>query len=462
MTRFAAALASATFVMALLAAGSCSRREESDRADLPAAPATPVESTGLAAATAQEASWGEAVNGLQCRLLPETQTVGVPEGAKDGDPEVFVTYELRNVGKTSLKFCPWYTPLEVVNGALNVIGPDGKPARPLLPDVTRYAPRPESFITIPAGGTHSHRAGVWYDLTQSGKYSISTSIIRKPAPEGEEITRFYYLGDIEKAKQNPDNVWTGTFKSNTVTVNVVQKEAVRWGEAVEGVSARLVADKAQWKAGEAPTLKADFRNNGTRASRLGLKESSWRLEVDGRWYAARESTAAGLLELGPGSEQKGVCVPLDDLGNWICVNNAEMRLLRFPQGKHTIRLRVETSANPDDERAPRVFLFSAPVEIEILPATAATRRVHVFVSGLVQGVGFRAFTAEHAEKRALTGWVKNLDDGRVEAVVEGPTDKVAQLLELLKRGPAAGHVDKLDVADEKPTGEFKSFDVRDE
>jgi acylphosphatase len=58
--------------------------------------------------------------------------------------------------------------------------------------------------------------------------------------------------------------------------------------------------------------------------------------------------------------------------------------------------------------------------------------------------------------------VKNLADGRVEAVVEGPADDVARLIELLKRGPDAAKVDKVDVTDEKPTGEFKDFEVRQE
>ncbi len=103
-------------------------------------------------------------------------------------------------------------------------------------------------------------------------------------------------------------------------------------------------------------------------------------------------------------------------------------------------------------------ILSEPLSAQ--PAAPAAQRVHVFVSGRVQGVGFRAFTADHAEKRGLTGWVKNLNDGRVEAVVEGPTAKVAELLVLLKRGPMAAKVDKVEVTDEKPTGEFKSFDVR--
>lgn len=88
------------------------------------------------------------------------------------------------------------------------------------------------------------------------------------------------------------------------------------------------------------------------------------------------------------------------------------------------------------------------------------RRVHVFVSGRVQGVGFRDFTQGEARKRGLTGWVRNLEDGRVEAVIEGPADKVAELLEEVKHGPPRARVDKVETTDETPTGEFKVFEVR--
>lgn len=63
------------------------------------------------------------------------------------------------------------------------------------------------------------------------------------------------------------------------------------------------------------------------------------------------------------------------------------------------------------------------------------RRVHVFVSGRVQGVGFRFFTETAARNLGLTGWVRNLSDGRVEAVIEGPSDKVAALLDQMRKGP---------------------------
>lgn len=94
----------------------------------------------------------------------------------------------------------------------------------------------------------------------------------------------------------------------------------------------------------------------------------------------------------------------------------------------------------------------------VMPKVAeGTRRVHLFISGRVQGVGFRAFTQRQAKGLGLTGWVRNLRDGRVEAIVEGPKDKVAQLIEKVNRGPRAARVEKVDVKDESPEGDFKDF-----
>jgi len=94
----------------------------------------------------------------------------------------------------------------------------------------------------------------------------------------------------------------------------------------------------------------------------------------------------------------------------------------------------------------------------VMPKVAeGTRRVHLFISGRVQGVGFRAFTQGQAKGLGLTGWVRNLRDGRVEAIVEGPGDKVAKLIEKVNRGPRAARVEKVDIKDEPPEGEFKDF-----
>lgn len=84
-------------------------------------------------------------------------------------------------------------------------------------------------------------------------------------------------------------------------------------------------------------------------------------------------------------------------------------------------------------------------------------RAHVYISGRVQGVFFRAATRNHAIQHNVTGWVRNLADGRVEAVFEGDKQGVDAIIEFCKRGPPAAHVQKLDVTWEDYTGEFVEF-----
>jgi acylphosphatase len=103
---------------------------------------------------------------------------------------------------------------------------------------------------------------------------------------------------------------------------------------------------------------------------------------------------------------------------------------------------------------------SAPAGAPASASAPAGRAVHAFVSGKVQGVGFRAWTVTEAKALKLTGWVKNLTDGRVEAVIEGPADAVATLLEKLKKGPDAASVTDVKSTDQAPTGEFKDFQQR--
>jgi acylphosphatase len=89
----------------------------------------------------------------------------------------------------------------------------------------------------------------------------------------------------------------------------------------------------------------------------------------------------------------------------------------------------------------------------------AEARAHVFVSGLVQGVFFRAETSRLARSRGLAGWVRNLPDGRVEAVLEGPGQAVASMLEWMRDGPRGAAVSSVEVSWEDPEGE-RSFRVR--
>ncbi len=87
------------------------------------------------------------------------------------------------------------------------------------------------------------------------------------------------------------------------------------------------------------------------------------------------------------------------------------------------------------------------------------KRVHAWISGRVQGVFYRAFTCEKARSLGLSGWVRNLPDGRVELVAEGPDEKVKALLQWCKQGPPAARVDHIKVVDEVATGEFPDFSV---
>lgn len=86
-------------------------------------------------------------------------------------------------------------------------------------------------------------------------------------------------------------------------------------------------------------------------------------------------------------------------------------------------------------------------------------RAHVFVSGRVQGVYYRASTRDAAGENGVDGWVKNLDDGRVEAVFEGPQDAVETMCEWCETGSTAATVDSVDVTMESPEG-LDGFEVR--
>jgi acylphosphatase len=82
--------------------------------------------------------------------------------------------------------------------------------------------------------------------------------------------------------------------------------------------------------------------------------------------------------------------------------------------------------------------------------TAKERIVRVTISGRVQGVGYRAWTQMAAQKRGVTGWVRNLADGRVEAAFSGSADAVAALCEDCRRGPASARVTNVEIAEAEP------------
>lgn len=86
-------------------------------------------------------------------------------------------------------------------------------------------------------------------------------------------------------------------------------------------------------------------------------------------------------------------------------------------------------------------------------------RAHVFVEGTVQGVFFRDSTRKRARELGLGGWVRNLDDGRVEVVFEGERSAVEAALAYVRESPGQSRVLRVDVSCEAYAGEFSDFRV---
>lgn len=87
-------------------------------------------------------------------------------------------------------------------------------------------------------------------------------------------------------------------------------------------------------------------------------------------------------------------------------------------------------------------------------------RVHAWVQGRVQAVGFRAFVQHNAMQIGVTGWVRNVGYDTVEAVAEGSKVQIDEFLQMMKRGPLGSRVDKSREEWEQVTGEFAAFRVK--
>lgn len=86
-------------------------------------------------------------------------------------------------------------------------------------------------------------------------------------------------------------------------------------------------------------------------------------------------------------------------------------------------------------------------------------RSHIIVSGRVQGVFFRSRTEAKARKIGVAGWVRNLRDGRVEAVFEGDREAVEEMVSFCKTGPPGALVEDIEVRWEAYTGEYRDFTI---
>jgi acylphosphatase len=87
------------------------------------------------------------------------------------------------------------------------------------------------------------------------------------------------------------------------------------------------------------------------------------------------------------------------------------------------------------------------------------KRLHLLLTGRVQGVNFRNFVAAAANQIQVTGWVRNLNDGRVEVLAEGEEEILDKLRDACREGPAFGRVDALSAYWEESSEEFDSFVV---
>lgn len=88
------------------------------------------------------------------------------------------------------------------------------------------------------------------------------------------------------------------------------------------------------------------------------------------------------------------------------------------------------------------------------------RRVKVRVSGRVQRVFFRAYVQDEARRLGLGGWVRNLHDGRVEAVFEGPAEKVEMMLAWCRKGSPLSYVEQIETEEEDLQGVSNGFEIR--
>lgn len=87
------------------------------------------------------------------------------------------------------------------------------------------------------------------------------------------------------------------------------------------------------------------------------------------------------------------------------------------------------------------------------------KRIHLIISGDVQGVGFRAWAHRYARGKSLTGWVKNREDGTVEVVAEGVKKDLEELVKRSKQGPEIAWVKSVDVIWEEASGGLVGFEV---
>ena len=124
---------------------------------------------------------------------------------------------------------------------------------------------------------------------------------------------------------------------------------------------------------------------------------------------------------------------------------------------------IEPYAQPADDGpvySISVFPLNSTVPAGLLAMAAGTSvRAHIWISGLVQGVAYRAFTQRTASLHGLCGGVRNLDDGRVAVEVEGDRQTIESLIASLRSGPPMARVQDVQVQWETPTNRYHDFQI---
>ncbi len=185
-----------------------------------------------------------------------------------------------------------------------------------------------------------------------GKHTVRISLMVGPVEEGDPVRLISKPIEIE-----------------IVGAKAAKGDKAEWGEAVNGVQARLRLKKRQWKAGETPRLLADVRNQGKTTYWIGAAQPVHEIEIDGKWHSW-----AGLITVlhggfRPGSTQRDV--PFTLVQNWKLKSGRLLapdrtRPLNLAPGKHTVR--VAFLLNPITKGAKNIRAESNPVEIEIVAA----------------------------------------------------------------------------------------------
>jgi beta-lactamase regulating signal transducer with metallopeptidase domain len=188
--------------------------------------------------------WGKTVNQLQCRLLPQVQTVPPHSGSRIKDRKVNLVYQIRNVGTKPVRIWPWSTPLLGMHSSstFHVTGPDGNPAKYEAKDQSPAAPRPDAFILIAPKQLCTYRVALSYDFTKVGRYTISTEKV-----SNQEELRYFYGRDANKVAKNTENVWRGELRSNVVTVFVASSQRASQPAKVNRTELRMSAEEATEK-----------------------------------------------------------------------------------------------------------------------------------------------------------------------------------------------------------------------